>query len=91
MSYVESLPADLARPGYPESLRLTFADTVVTTSRPSIGVPSVPARFSVATEGGQPLAFQFTDRDGDGTLSRTDESVVVLTPDPASGSLRESA
>ena len=88
VEYVESLPADLARPGYPESIRVTFADDVVATSTPAIGVPAVPARFTVATEAGLDLAFRFTDADGDGTLSRAGESIVVLTEDPATGSLR---
>ncbi|MGB3545091.1 glucoamylase family protein, partial [Rubrivirga sp.] len=88
VSYLGSLPADLVRPGYPESLRITFADTAVTISRASIGVPSVPANFSAATEGGLDLEFQFRDTDGDGTLSVAGETVTVLTPDPATGRLR---
>ncbi len=93
--YDSTLPADLARPGYPESLRITFADTVVTTSSPSIGVPARDARFSVATEGGLPLSFQFCEDDrppctspGDGILNETGESIVVLTEDPETGRLR---
>ena len=85
VSYIGSLPEDVARPGYPESLRITFADTAVTTSTPAIGVPAVPAHFFVATEGGLELPFQFRDTDGDGTLSAPGETVVVLTVDPETG------
>ena len=85
--YVESLPADVARPGYPETLRLTFADEAVSTSTAAIGVPAVPANFTVATEGGVALPFRFRDTDGDGTLSGPDEYVEVLTPE-AEGSDR---
>ena len=88
VAYAESLPADLARPGYPESLRIAFSDTVAATSTASIGVPAVPARFTVATEGGLALAFQFRDVDGDGTLSAAGDRITVLTPDPATGRLR---
>ncbi|PAP76425.1 glucoamylase family protein [Rubrivirga marina] len=89
VSYVESLPAEVARPGYPESIRLTFADEVVATSTASIGFPALPARFTVATEAGLELAFRFVDTDGDGTLSTDGEYVEVLTEDPATGSLRQ--
>jgi hypothetical protein len=88
VSYVESLPAELARPGYPESIRLTFADTVVATSTASIGFPATPARFAVATEAGLELAFRFVDTDEDGTLSADGEYVEVLTEDPATGRLQ---
>ena len=88
VSYVESLPAELARPGYPEALRITFADTVVTTSEASIGIPGLPARFSVATEAGLALRFRFFDADGDGTLGQDGEAIEVLTEDPATGRLR---
>ena len=93
VSYVDALPADLARPGYPEALRVTFADEAVTESAASIGVPAVPANFTVEVEaadveGGAALPFQFRDTDGDGTLSGPDESVTVLTPEPGTGRLR---
>jgi hypothetical protein len=87
VGYVESLPPDLARPGYPETLVLTFADEAISTSTPAIGIPAVPANFRVETEGGMELAFQFRDLDEDGTLSGPDESITVLTPE-AEGSTR---
>ena len=94
VSYVESLPADVARPGYPETLRLVFSDTAVTESAATIGVPAVPANFRVLSEtqefeGGAFLPFRFRDLDGDGTLSGPDEYVEVLTPEsPGSPRLR---
>ena len=88
VSYTESLPATLVRPGYPESLRIAFADDAVSTSTAAIGLPAVPANFTVATEGGLGLSFRFRDADGDGTLSAAGEYVEVLTADPASGALR---
>ena len=86
--YVSTLPAGQPRPGYPEDLVVTFADTVVTRSVAAIGIPSVPARFSVATAAGQPLGFRFVDTDGDGTLSGPNESVEVLIPETDGGTPR---
>ena len=87
VEYVESLLPSQARPGYPETILVTFADEPLSTSTPAIGVPAVPANFRVETEGGLELAFQFRDLDGDGTLGGPGEFVVVLTPD-ADGRLR---
>ena len=89
VDYLDVLRADLARPGYPESIRITFSNQVVATSSPAIGVPAVPARFTVATEGGLELAFRFVDTDGDGTLSASGEYIEVLTEEPATGRLRQ--
>ena len=88
ISYVESLSADLARPGYPESIRVTFADTAVSTSTAAIGLPARPANFTVATEGGLALPFRFRDTDGDGTLSAQGEYVEVMTFEPVAGTPR---
>jgi hypothetical protein len=88
VSYVPSLPATLARPGYPEDLTFTFADVPLDTSTAAIGVPAVPAHFRIDAASGLQLDFRFRDPDGDGTLSDPDEYVVVLTEDPESGGLR---
>ena len=85
--YQSSIPEDRARPGYPETLVLTFADTPQTTSRPAIGLPATDANFTVETDGGEALEFQFRDTDGDGTLSAAGDYIVVLTPE-ADGSTR---
>jgi len=87
IEYIETLPADLARPGYPETLRIAFASSVQDTSRAAIGIPATDANFTVETGGGERLEFQFRDTDGDGTLSSTSEWIVVLTPEEA-GSTR---
>ena len=87
VTYQDVVPADRARPGYPETIEITFADTPLDTSRAAIGVPAVPAHFTVATAGGMPLEFQFRDTDGDGTLSASGEYIAVLTPE-AAGSAR---
>ena len=86
--YVSSLPESQPRPGYPETILVTFADTVVTTSTPSIGIPGLPAKFSVATASGTPLTFRFVDTDGDGTLSTPDDYIDVLLPEDEGGSPR---
>ncbi|MEM0961063.1 MAG: glucoamylase family protein [Bacteroidota bacterium] len=89
VDYLDSLPGDLARPGYPESIRIAFADAVVSESTPSIGFPARPARFTVRTEGGADLAFRFVDADEDGTLSQAGEAIEILTPAPNGGGLRQ--
>ena len=88
VSYLPSLPASLTRTGYPEDLTFTFADVPLDTSTASVGVPSVPAHFRIDAASETQLDFRFRDTDGDGTLSGPDEYITVLTPDPASGSLR---
>ncbi len=85
VAYDSPIPADVARPGYPESIRLTFSDQIVDTSRAAIGYPATPVRFSIATEAGLPLEFRFRDLDGDGTLSTTSERIDILTVDPSNG------
>ncbi|GAB5536620.1 MAG: hypothetical protein Rubg2KO_28690 [Rubricoccaceae bacterium] len=87
VEYVDILPADRVRPGYPETLRLTFASSVQDTSRAAIGIPAVEANFIVETDGGERLEFQFRDTDGDGTLSADGETITVLTLEEA-GSTR---
>ena len=78
--YVESLPADRSRPGYPEDLLITFADEPVATSVAGIGAPAIPTHFTVETAGsGEQLAFRFRDTNGDGTLSQSGEYIEILT------------
>ena len=89
-SYQNGLPADLRRPGYPEDVVLTFADTPVTESRPAIGQPATPAKFRpVGAETGYAYEFFFRDLDGDNTLSASGEFIDLLTPEgPGSTRLR---
>ena len=87
-SYQPALPVNLRRPGYPEDVIITFADTPLTTSRPAIGLPATPAKFrAFGAESGYEYEFFFRDTDGDQTLSDADDFVDLLTPD-ADGSTR---
>ena len=86
-SYIDALPADVRRPGYPEALTVTFADEPLDTSVASIGLPAVPANFEVTTATGLQAEFSFRDIDEDGTLSRADEYIDIRLPE-AEGSSR---
>ena len=45
--YAPALPANRRRPGYPEELRIEFADVPVDTSIAAIGQPARPAKFRI--------------------------------------------
>jgi hypothetical protein len=84
-AYQVSLSSNEKRPGYPDDIRIEFSDTIQDTS---IAVPNsplttpTPARFRVFAEtpqGDLPLDFGFRDVDGDGTLSRTQDRLVIVT------------
>ena len=78
--YAPALPRNLRRPGYPEDLRVEFADVVVDTSLAAIGQAATPARFRVVgAESGLQLDFRFRDLDGDLTLGAEGEFVEVVT------------
>ena len=89
VDYLTALDSNLVRPGYPDDLLLTFADTPQTTSTGAIGLPAIPARFTVTTaeEGpgaaGVALRFTFRDIDGDRTLGAAGEYIDVLTAAPS--------
>lgn len=86
-SYLEVLPINQARPGFPDDITLTFEDTVVDTSLAIFPIPAKPAKFRAVAhtpDGDLPLDFRFRDLDNDGTLSRDDEYVDVATYSPAS-------
>ena len=79
---------DLRRPGFPDGLTITFADTFLDTSRAAIGAPAIPAKFKVETlNSGMQLDFRFRDTNGDRTLSAPGEYIEVLTLE-AEGSTR---
>ena len=70
------------RPGFPDDITITFSDDVVDTSLAQFLWPATPARFQISAEtptGPLPLDFRFRDRDADGTLSRSDEIIDVVT------------
>ena len=78
--YAPSLPANLRRPGYPEELRIEFADVPVDTSLSAIGLPSLPAKFRVVSvETGERYRFRYRDTDGDFTVSAPGEYIEVVT------------
>jgi hypothetical protein len=70
------------RPGYPDDLRIEFADAVVDTSVQGGGTDPTPAKFRVWAEtqsGPVLLRFRFRDTDGDNTLSLANERIDVVT------------
>ena len=81
VAYQRSIPINQRRPGFPEDLVITFADTPLDTSRAAIGQPSTPAKFKiVGAESGRQFDFFFRDVDGDQTLGATNEVLDVLAP-----------
>jgi len=81
-SYQPVLPINQQRPGFPDNLTITFSDTPLETSLPAIGLPARPSKFRVIANtdtGDLKLNFRFRDTDGDGTLSRADEYIDIVT------------
>jgi hypothetical protein len=76
VSYQPSADANLKRPGYPDSITITFDDVVRDTSLVSgVQFPAKPAKFRVVAhtaDGDQQLDFRFRDVDNNGTLSLVD-------------------
>jgi len=82
VSYLQVLPRNQKRPGFPDDITVTFSDQVVDTSLAIFPIPAVPAKLRIVAHGAAgdlPLDFRFRDLDGDGTLSRTDEYVDAIT------------
>lgn len=80
-SYQNALPIGLRRPGFPESILVTFADEPIDTSLAAIGAPATPARFRIdSEETGRRYDFRFRDVDGDMTLSAMGEFIDILAP-----------
>jgi len=82
VSYLDVLPINLARPGFPDDLTITFYDEVVDTSLFVFPTRPAPSKFLVTAqspEGPIPLDYRFVDRDADGTLSRADEYFDLVT------------
>ena len=89
--YVEALPVNLRRPGFPEDLVITFGDAPLDTSLATIGAPAIASHFRIdAPESGMQLDFRFRDVDENGTLSEASEYIDVLTPE-SGGSRRQHA
>ena len=85
--YQSSHSINERRPGYPETIRIEFADTVQDTGFASLSLPARPAKFKVFAEtdsGDVRLDFRLRDPDfsnpvGGGTLSRADEYIQIAT------------
>ena len=79
------LSKNLRRVGYPDDLTIEFDDVVRDTGLAIFPVVARAARFRIIAHtpsGDQQMDFRFTDRDGNGTLSRPDESVDIVTYAP---------
>lgn len=83
VNYQPTLSSNLKRPGYPDDITIEFSDAILDTS---IGLPpfspAKPARFRVVAhtpEGDRQLNFKFTDTDNDGTLSRINDRITIVT------------
>ena len=89
-TYQTALPIGLRRPGFPEDVVITFADTPISTSRAAIGQPAKPAKFKVVgAASGYEYPFYFLDSNADNQLSAAGEQIELLTPVAAgSASLR---
>lgn len=82
VTYVSRLPINQKRPGFPDDITIRFSDTFIDTSLALFPLPPAPVKFTALAhgeEGAAPLDFLFLDRDGDGTLSRADESIDIVT------------
>ncbi len=90
--YASPLPINLRRPGYPESLRITFADTPLDTSLAAIGAPALPVHFRVdGVESGRQFDIRFRDVNGDRVLSAEGEFIEILTPESFTSATRRPA
>jgi hypothetical protein len=86
--YSQTVPINLRRPGFPENLLVTFADTPLDTSRAAIGAPATPTHFKVTSEAtGRQFDIGFRDVNDDRTLSAEGEYIDVFMPE-AEGSTR---
>ncbi|PJA73840.1 hypothetical protein CO151_12035 [bacterium CG_4_9_14_3_um_filter_65_15] len=89
LSYQKVLSINQPRPGFPDDLTLEFFDSIVDTSLGGFPFVETPARFKViahSEDGDRQLDFRFRDRDGDYTLSGSNELIDVVTyleDDPA--------
>ncbi len=99
VEYVSTLSRNLARPGYPDDLLLTFSDVFVDTSNGTLGLPALPSKFRVTSaRTGEAFPFYFRDctpsgaclpnvTTGDRTLNQPGEFVEILVPNPDTGVL----
>lgn len=82
LTYQPSRDINYRRPGYPQDLSIVFADVVQDTGLTLAPVRATPAKFKVFAHepgGDRQLDFRFRDFDADGTLSRADEYIDILS------------
>ncbi len=87
VNYLDGLPANYIRPGYPDDITIFFYDTEVGSSlhMDDVEFPARPAKFEIiahTASGDQKLDFRFRDIDGDGTISQRFEVVDAATYAP---------
>ena len=88
IEYQYTLPINRRRPGFPNNLKITFADHPLDTSLAAIGLPARPANFKIeALTDSTPLQlyFRFRDLDQSATLNDPEEYVDVVTYVPEQG------
>jgi hypothetical protein len=81
-AYQNVLPINFRRPGYPEDMTITFSDVPIDTSLSAIGLPARPIKFRVnahTASGDRHLQVRFRDTDSDGTLSKADEFIDIVS------------
>jgi hypothetical protein len=77
-----TLPIGLRRPGYPDDVELVFSDQNLDTTIAAIGLPKKPAKIKVlakSKEGVRQLDYRQYDPDNNGTLSKADEYIEIIT------------
>ncbi|MCX6151197.1 MAG: hypothetical protein NTX22_11775 [Ignavibacteriales bacterium] len=77
-----TLPIGLRRPGYPDNLELIFSDQPLDTTLAAIGLPKKPAKIKVVAKGkdkDRQLKYRMYDTDNNGTLSKVEEYIEVVT------------
>jgi hypothetical protein len=84
VDYLNSIGTDinLRRTGYPNDLTIAFSDAVEDTGLDLFPIDPHPAKFRVTGHpdaGDLPMDFRFQDKDGDGTLSRADEYIDIVS------------
>jgi hypothetical protein len=85
-SYQPGRDRNLRRRGYPDDISIEFDDVTRDTSLALFPLPAKQAKFRVIAHsdaGDIPLDFVFFDPDNNGTLSRPDEYIDILTYDTA--------
>jgi len=82
VSYQYLISNNERRLGYPDNIRIEFADVVLDTGLFIPPTSARPGKFKIYAEtpgGDLPLDFRFRDANADGTLSRVDEFIDVVT------------